>query len=63
MQPHDGFLQQTQDSGGSCWSAQDECKLVAAQPGDRAGVAESLSQAHPNLAQACIAGLVAERIV
>ena len=58
-QHHDGLLQHVCDPGRVCRNAQDDREFVAAEPGDRAGIAEGPPQTQRDLTQACITGRMA----
>src|ERR1700730_11327345 len=62
-QHHDGLLQHVCDAGRVCRSAQDDREFVAAEPGDKPGMGEGPPQTPCCLAQACVSGRMAERIV
>ena len=62
-QHNDSLLQYVCDSGSVCRSAQDDREFVAAEPSDQAGIVEGPPQTPRDLAQACVSGRMAERIV
>ena len=55
--------QYARDPGRVCRSTQDEREFVAAEPDDQAGIVEGPTQTPRDLAQACVSGRMAERIV
>lgn len=62
-QHYHGLLQHARDPDRVSWSAQDKREFVATEPSDQTGIVKGSSQAQRDLAETCISGWMAERIV